>query len=88
MSEFLLVSSTFPRSQLLAVVLVFGLLLAFGGLMIRLHAIAFGPATGDSKPVTASLGPLIAHVVLVLGAGLFLPRSLVAWFETVAAVLG
>jgi hydrogenase-4 component F len=88
MSEFLLVSSTFPRSQLLAVALVFGLLLAFGGLMIRLHAIAFGPAEGEAKPITASLGPLIAHLVLVLGAGLFLPRSLVAWFETVAAVLG
>jgi hydrogenase-4 component F len=88
MSEFLLVSSTFPRSQMLAVVLVFGLLLAFGGLMIRLHAIAFGPAEGPAKPITASLGPLFAHVALVLAAGLFLPRSLVAWFETVAALLG
>jgi hydrogenase-4 component F len=88
MSEFLLVSSTFPRSQLLAIVLVFGLVLAFGGLMIRLHAIAFGEAEGEAKPITASLGPLFAHLILILLAGLFLPRPLVAWFQTVAGLLG
>ena len=33
MSEFLIVSSTFARAPLLALVLVFGLLVAFGALL-------------------------------------------------------
>src|SRR5688572_21432786 len=37
MSEFLLVSSTFARQPLLALVLVFGLLVAFGALLLRLN---------------------------------------------------
>ena len=35
MSEFLIVSSTFAREPLLAMLLVFGLLVAFGALMLR-----------------------------------------------------
>ena len=42
MSEFLIVSSTFARAPLLAILLVFGLLIAFGALMLRLNEIAFG----------------------------------------------
>src|SRR5450756_2721135 len=42
MSEFLVVSSTFARQPLLAIVLVFGLLLAFGALTLRLTSVAFG----------------------------------------------
>ncbi|MDF2781008.1 MAG: hyfF, partial [Geminicoccaceae bacterium] len=41
MSEFLLVSSTFARQPLLALVLVFGLLVAFGALLLRLNGLAF-----------------------------------------------
>ena len=46
MSEFLVVSSTFARQPLLAVALVFGLLLAFGALTLRLTSVAFGEPRG------------------------------------------
>jgi hydrogenase-4 component F len=88
MSEFLVVSSTFARSPLLALVLVFGLLIALGALMLRLNSIAFGEPRGGSAPVKASYAPLFAHFALVLAVGIYLPGPLVAWFQQVAALLG
>jgi hydrogenase-4 component F len=88
MSEFLVVSSTFARAPLLAIVLVFGLLLALGALMLRLNEVAFGVPTGSKAPVEASYVPLYAHLALVLGGGIYLPAPLVAWFQSVARLLG
>ncbi len=87
MSEFLVVSSTFARAPLLAVPLVFGLLIAFGALLQKVHGLAFGEPTGVSYPVKASHIPMIAHFGLVLLAGFYLPPPLVAWFQHVAGLL-
>ena len=65
MSEFLIVSSTFAREPLLAIPLVFGLLVAFGALMLRLGEVAFGEPAGSTAPVEASYVPLFAHLALV-----------------------
>jgi len=88
MSEFLIVSSTFARQPLLAVLVVFGLLVAFGALMLRLSEVAFGEPTGNLDKVKASYLPLYAHLLLVLTAGIYLPAPLVAWFQSVARLLG
>jgi hydrogenase-4 component F len=88
MSEFLVVSSTFARQPLLAIPLVFGLLLAFGALLLRLIGMAFGEPSRDAGEVKASMLPLYAHLSLVLLAGLYLPSHLVAWFQNVARLLG
>ncbi|MSP48356.1 MAG: hydrogenase 4 subunit F [Alphaproteobacteria bacterium] len=88
MSEFLLVSSTFPRAPVLGVLLLIGLLTAFGGLMLRLHGIAFGEAERDRRPLVGSLIPVYAHLLLILIAGVFLPGPLVSWFQSIAEVLG
>jgi hydrogenase-4 component F len=88
MSEFLVVSSSFARSPVLALLLVFGLLIALGALVLRLNSIAFGVPRGSSAPIKASYAPLIAHFALVLAVGLYLPGPLVAWFQQVAALLG
>jgi hydrogenase-4 component F len=88
MSEFLVVSSTFARAPLLAVPLVFGLLVAFGALMLRLTDVAFGEPTGSTAAVEASYVPLYAHLALVVGAGIHLPGPLVVWFQNVAKLLG
>ena len=87
-SEFLIVSSTFAREPLLALALVFGLLLAFGALLLRATQVAFGPPRGPVGPVRASYVPMFAHLALVLIAGIWLPGPLVAWFHHVAALLG
>jgi len=87
MSEFLVVSSTFARLPLLAIPLVTGLLVAFAALMLKVHGLAFGEPTGVSHPVKASYLPMIAHLGLVLAAGLYLPPALVTWFQHVAGLL-
>ncbi|HEX5795226.1 MAG TPA: hydrogenase 4 subunit F [Geminicoccaceae bacterium] len=88
MSEFLLVSSTFARQPLLALVLVFGLLVALGALLLRLNGLAFGAPRGPVGKADASSLPMFAHLALVLVAGLYLPAPLVAWFQNVAGLLG
>jgi hydrogenase-4 component F len=88
MSEFLVVSSTFARAPLLALVLVFGLLVAFAALFLRLNSIAFGEPRGPNGKTSASYVPMFAHLALVLMAGIYLPPALVAWFENVAKLLG
>jgi hydrogenase-4 component F len=88
MSEFLLVSSTFARQPLLAIPLVFGLLVAFGALLLRVGGIAFGKPTGNTTPVTATSVPIFAHLALVLTAGVYLPPPVVTWFQHIAQILG
>jgi hydrogenase-4 component F len=88
MSEVLIVSATFHTHPVLAVILVLGLLLAFGALLMRATDMAFGDPRGVAHPVHASHLPAIAHFGLVLMAGLWLPPPLVAWFTHVAALLG
>jgi hydrogenase-4 component F len=88
MSEFLVVSSTFARNAWLALPLVFGLLVAFGALMLRVTQLAFGPPQGRSEPAKASLVPLYLHLAVVFAAGIFLPAAVVTWFQHVARLLG
>jgi hydrogenase-4 component F len=88
MSEFLLVTSTFARHPLLALPLVFGILVAFGALMLRLGEMCFGEPTGSMSAVKASYVPLFAHLALVLMAGIYLPGPIVTWFQNVARLLG
>ncbi|MDA8248297.1 MAG: hydrogenase 4 subunit F [Rhodospirillales bacterium] len=87
-SEFLVISSTFAREPLLAVLLVLGLLLALGALLLRVSSVAFGPVRGPAGPVQASFVPMFLHLALVLIAGVYLPAPLVAWFQHVAVLLG
>ncbi len=89
MSEFLLVTTTFVREPLLAVPLVFGLLIALGCLIQRVQSMAFGEPVGASTPFKVSmLPPLVAHLFLVILAGLYIPGPLMVWFQHVAALLG
>jgi len=88
MSEFLVVSSTFAREPLLAIPLVGGLLIAFGALFLRLNGLAFGEPTGSTAPVKASYIPMYVHFALVFAAGIYLPPTLVVWFQHIAGLLG
>ncbi|MGH6618626.1 MAG: hydrogenase 4 subunit F [Alphaproteobacteria bacterium] len=88
MSEFLVVTSTFARQPLLALPLVFGLLVGFGALLLRLGGLAFGEPSGGMGKSHASYAPMYAHLALVLAAGVYLPPPLVSWFQHVARLLG
>jgi hydrogenase-4 component F len=88
MSEFLVVSSTFSRAPWLVLILVFGILVALGGLFLRLNTIAFGEPRGTSAPAEASYVPMFAHLAIVFTAGIYLPPPLVVGFQNVARLLG
>jgi hydrogenase-4 component F len=88
MSEFLVVSSTFARQPLLAILLVAGLLVGLGALFLRLNSIAFGEPRGASAKATASYVPMFTHLALVFAGGVYLPPQMVIWFQNVAKLLG
>jgi len=88
MSEFLILTTTFARAPWLALLPALGLLLAFGALLLRLQGMLFGAPNMPAHPVKASSFPLIAHLALVLIAGLYLPDALIAWFQRAAELLG
>jgi hydrogenase-4 component F len=88
MSEFLVVSSTFAREPWLATILALGILVALGGLFLRLNSIAFGEPRGPTAPAHASYVPMFAHLAIVFTAGIYIPPALVAGFENVAKLLG
>lgn len=88
MSEFLVVSSTFARQPLLATILAIAILIALGGLFLRLNTIAFGEPRGPRDPARASYVPMFAHFAIVLTVGIYIPPALVSGFENVARLLG
>lgn len=88
LSEFLVVSSTFARAPLLAIPLVVGLLLAFGALLLKVGGIVFGEPRGSTAPDKASYIPFVAHLAIVIAAGVWLPGPVVIWFHNVAQLLG
>src|SRR6185369_11049943 len=72
MSEFLVVTSTFAREPVLAIILVFGILLAMGALFLRLNTVGFGEPSGSREPSQASYIPMYAHLAIVTVAGIYL----------------
>jgi hydrogenase-4 component F len=87
MTEFLIVTSTFARSPVLAIILGASLIVGLGALLLRLNGLAFGDPDGRDQPSQASFLPIGLHLALVLAAGIWLPPALVGWFQYVAALL-
>jgi hydrogenase-4 component F len=88
MSEFLVVSSTFSRQPWLVMILVFGILVALGGLFLHLNKVVFGEPVGPTGPLEASYLPMFAHLAMVFVAGIYMPPALVTGFQNVARLLG
>jgi len=84
----MLIATAFVRQPLLAVVLVFGLLIALGALILRLQDVLFGEPNEPTAKMKASYIPLFLHLLLVLIAGIWLPEPVVRWFRAVAEQLG
>jgi hydrogenase-4 component F len=87
MTEFLIVTTTFSRAPVLAIILGLALLVGLGALLLRLNGLAFGDPDGRREPTQASFLPVVLHLALVLAAGIWLPPALVAWFQYVATLL-
>ena len=57
-------------------------------LSMELIGMAFGEPSKSVGEGEGSSAPLIAHLALVLCAGIYLPAALVAWLQHVARLLG
>jgi hydrogenase-4 component F len=98
MSEFLLISAAFARDPMLGLPVILGLVITFAALLMRLQGMVFGePSAVTGYGATVPQGrwrqligtsPIVVHLILALVAGIYLPRPLVTWFETVAKLLG
>lgn len=88
MSEFMLITSGNAREPIVAIILVIGILIAFGALFLRMQGVLFGEPRGPVGKVRASYVPMFLHLAAVLVAGFWLPEPVVNWFRVVAAQLG
>jgi len=88
MSEFMLITSSNATAPIVAIILVIGILIAFGALFLRMQNVLFGDPRGPLDKVRASYVPMFLHLAVVLVAGFWLPEPLVMWFRVVAAQLG
>ncbi|QSR86384.1 hydrogenase 4 subunit F [Candidatus Methylacidiphilum infernorum] len=87
MSEFLVLSSAFARSPLLAACLAVGLITALGALILKLVQVSFGEPRGDSSPIRSLYLPMFSHFLLVFAAGVYIPPQVVEWFQHCSALL-
>jgi hydrogenase-4 component F len=88
MSEFLILTTTFAREPWLALLPAFGLIVAFGVLLLRLQELILGKPSEPAHRVEASMVPVVLHLALVLIAGIYLPPLIVGWFHRAAELLG
>ncbi len=86
-SEFLVLVATMESYPWLALPLLLGLAIAFGGLFRHLHPIVFGRKPEGQKPVQANMMPVFAHLALVLLLGLAIPGVLADWFDHAAQLI-
>ncbi|ACD82571.1 hydrogenase 4 subunit F [Candidatus Methylacidiphilum infernorum] len=87
MSEFLVLSSAFARSPLLAACLAVGLITALGALILKLVQVSFGEPRGDSSPIRSLYLPMFSHFLLVFAAGVYIPPRVVEWFQHCSVLL-
>ncbi len=95
-SEFLLLTAVVKESPVLAIAVLLLLLVAFSALLLRLQTIVFGTPPDDHKGYpeltvwTALLAytPIFLHLALALVAGLFMPRRVGEWLQSIAMFLG
>ena len=87
-SEFLVVTSTFARQPLLAVLLVLGLLVAFGALLLRLQGMVFGEPRGPGAPVACLLRADVRASRAGAGRRHLSAATAGGWFQHVAELLG
>ena len=88
MSEFLVVSSTFARAPLLALILVFGILVGVAGLVSAAQQHRVRRAARPQRQGAGLLRADVRAPRLVFAAGIYMPPALVAWFQNVAGLLG
>jgi hydrogenase-4 component F len=86
-SEFLILTATIKDAPALAPFLLLGLAVAFAALLRRVQPMVSGEVPSWQRPVRAAHLPVLLHLLLVLGLGLYLPAFLDGWLRGAVELL-
>jgi hydrogenase-4 component F len=86
-SEFLILTATMKEAPLLTPFLLLGLGVAFAAIFRKVQPMVAGMAPPWQSPLAAAHLPVILHMALVLGLGLYLPPFLSDWFHAAVGLL-
>jgi hydrogenase-4 component F len=80
-SEFLILTATIKDAPLWTPFLLLGLGVTFAALLRKLQPMVFGEVPSYQRRMKVSHLPVMLHLVLVLGIGIYLPHFLSEWFH-------
>lgn len=86
-SEFLILTAAMKDAPYLAPVFLLGLAIAFAALFRKVMPMVFGEAAPNQVRIKASHVPVIAHLVIMLVLGLYMPVFLNDWFHKAVELL-
>jgi hydrogenase-4 component F len=86
-SEFLILTATIKDAPLLTPFLLLGVGVAFAALFRRVQPMVAGEVPTYQHPMKVAHVPVVLHMAIVLGIGLYLPEFLNRWFYTAVGLL-
>ncbi|MBE7414884.1 MAG: hydrogenase 4 subunit F [Deltaproteobacteria bacterium] len=86
-SEFLILTALIKDAPYFVPLFLLGIAVAFAALFRRVIPMVFGDAPSWQKPIKASHMPVLVHMGLALGLGLYLPGFLSEWFHMAVEML-
>jgi hydrogenase-4 component F len=87
-SEFLILTTAMKEQPWATPILLAALVIAFAAIFGRVQPMVFGEATVKRLPHAPALLPVFAHLLIVLGLGLYIPPYLAHWYRAAARLIG
>jgi len=87
MSEFLILTATIKDAPYMAPFLLLGLGVTFAALFRKVQPMVTGEVPSHQKFLKVAHAPVLLHMVLVLGIGIYMPKFLADWFHTAVGLL-
>ena len=87
MSEFLILTATIKDAPIMAPFLLLGLGVTFAALFRKVQPMVTGEVPPHQKFLKVAHVPVILHMVLVLGIGIYMPKFLADWFHAAVGLL-
>jgi hydrogenase-4 component F len=87
-SEFLILTTAVKAQPWATPILVAALGIAFAAIFRRVQPMVFGEASVQQLSHAPALLPVFAHLIIVLGLGVYIPPYLAHWYREAARLIG
>jgi hydrogenase-4 component F len=87
-SEFLILTTAMREHPWTTPFLLIALGVAFAGIFMKVHPMAFGESEAPKLPHSPALVPVFVHLAMVLVLGLYIPPALAEWYRAAARLIG